>query len=200
MGFLAENCLFVEFTERTERLCNDFDCGNDDLNNFFRNRAVPFSDQRLSLTYGFVLADGTQEVVCAFSLSNHSVQTSGLSNNRRRVVNRHIPYAQQMSVYPGVLVGRLAVSKNFQRLGIGSELMRYLRLWFLGTNNKSGCCFVVLDALNQSDTIEFYLRNGFQFLYQSELEEAARLGRRKNAKIETRGMFRDLLDTSEGMR
>ena len=201
MGFLEEKCVFSELTEEVLTRCAAFDCGNDDLNAFFRERSVLFRRQRISRTYGFFIGEPKGELVGAFSLSNYAVRLGGLSNNRRRVVNRNIPYSKQLSVYPGVLIGRFGIDLRFQGLGIGSELVRYVHDWLLLLDNPAGCRFMVLDAVNQPDTLAFYLRNGFDFLYQNPEEEVLRHGYlRSDRGLATRVMFRDLLDTREGMR
>ena len=201
MGFLEEKCVFSELTEEVLAECAAFDCGNDDLNAFFRERSVLFRRQRISRTYGFFIGEAKGELVGAFSLSNYAVRLGGLSNNRRRVVNRNIPHAKQLSVYPGVLIGRFGIDLRYQGLGIGSELVRYVHDWLLLLDNPAGCRFMVLDAVNQPDTLAFYLRNGFDFLYQNPEEEGLRHGYlRPDRGLATRVMFRDLLDTREGMR
>ena len=47
MGFLLENCIISPLTQEIIDSCNKFDCGNEDLNDFFMNEAVPYAEQLL---------------------------------------------------------------------------------------------------------------------------------------------------------
>lgn len=105
--------------------------------------------------------------------------------------------------YPGVLVGRLAVSSNYSGAGIGSEVLDFIKMWFLDKNNKTGCRFAIVDAKNQPNILRIYERNGFKSLFPREIDEAIQNRqrtrefeeRKKNPRcLRTRLMFSDLLE------
>ena len=73
-----------------------------------------------------------------------------------------------MRRYPGVLVGRLAVNQEYSHKGIGSEALLFIKQWFLSPDNKTGCRFVVVDAVNDPNVLQFYQKNGFVFLFTTE--------------------------------
>ena len=54
---------------------------------------------------------------------------------------------------------------------------------------------MVVDAYNNDRTLNFYIRNGFKFLYSNEEQERIELQIDKNEKLLTRHMFLDLLNT-----
>jgi len=87
-------------------------CG---LNDFFNNDAVNYSKQLLGKSHCFVLEENPREVVCAFSVSNDSINVGDMPGSRKRKVTGLIPHAKSMRRYPAVLIGRLGVNKNFQR-------------------------------------------------------------------------------------
>ena len=101
---------------------------------------------------------------------------------------------------PAVLVGQLAVSEDYKGLHIGDELLDAIKSWFIEPLNKTGCRYVVVDALNRPKVFDFYLRNGFKFLFATEEEEWTFLHGRRTAKegtamqpMHTRLMYFDLI-------
>ena len=103
-----------------------------------------------------------------------------------------------MRRYPGVLVGRLAVNQEYSHKGIGSEALLFIKQWFLYPDNKTGCRFVVVDAVNDPNVLQFYQKNGFIFLFTSEEQEFIYTGGKKGEPVEldTRLMYFDLMDLS----
>lgn len=98
--------------------------------------------------------------------------------------------------YPGVLIGRLGVNVEFARLGIGSEILDFIKGWFFSSTNKTGCRFVIVDAVNNPSIISFYQKNGFKMLFSSEQQETIyTLGKQYvTIKLDTRLMYYDLLN------
>ena len=98
--------------------------------------------------------------------------------------------------YPGVLIGRLAVSRDFAGKGIGSEALQFIKGWFFSSTNKTGCRFVIVDAVNEPQVISFYEKNGFRTLFSTEEQEFLYTGGKKGQPISlsTRLMYYDLLE------
>jgi GNAT superfamily N-acetyltransferase len=63
---------------------------------------------------------------------------------------------------------------KYQSQGIGTEIMDYIKGYFLD-NNKTGCRFIIVDALNNPRTIKFYKNNGFDFLTTEDINDESRL-------------------------
>ena len=70
---------------------------------------------------------------------------------------------KEISAYPAAKIGRFAVDEEFQRSGYGTQILHLIIMGFL-TNNKTGCQFVTVDALNNLETLHFYEKNGFSFV------------------------------------
>ena len=95
--------------------------------------------------------------------------------------------------FPAVLIGRLGTSKDFAGRGYGSAIMDFIKVLFR-TNNRTGCRFLIVDALNRPDTLRFYERNGFQYLINDERLEAKYMGIGVgHLPLNTRLMYFDLL-------
>lgn len=196
MGFLDEHCLFHELTDEKISASKPFYCGNNDLDDFFHEDVTKFSYNLMGKSYCFVLEDDPSIIVCAFTVSNDSIRVYDLPRSRRDYM-KHMTH-KHMRRYPGVLVGRLAVNQDYSHKGIGSEALLFIKQWFLSPDNKTGCRFVVVDAVNDPDVLEFYQKNGFVFLFTSEEQEFIYTGGRKGERVEldTRLMYFDLMDLS----
>ena len=76
--------------------------------------------------------------------------------------------------------------------------MDFIKAWFRSDENKTGCRFIIVDAINKSEVIHYYQKNNFKFLYSSEINEARALG--INVKmlgekpLHTHLMYFDLID------
>jgi len=106
---LTKDCERIELSQ-TDLIYN-FDCGDQDLNDFFNSEALLYQKERLSKTFYFRHKQ-TQKIVCAFSLSADSVKTFLLTNNRRRKVKEMLPHEKSLQSYPAMLIGRLGVWKK----------------------------------------------------------------------------------------
>lgn len=69
--------------------------------------------------------------------------------------------------YPGVLVGRLAVATKFSNKGIGSEVLDFIKMWFLDDANKTGCRFAIVDA-KTNPMFYAFMRKTISRLYSLE--------------------------------
>lgn len=194
MGFLLDKCSFSVLDEITIRSSIPFSCGNEDLDEFFRSDAPLFSKQLLGKSYCFRLDENDRVIVCAFTVSNDSIRVDISPNSRGKKVQKSIPYTKQMRRYPGVLIGRLGINVEFKHQGIGTDLMEFIKSWFLDAGNKTGCRFLIVDAYNEDIPLGYYQKNGFKFLFSSENQEAESTGWNKNVKLKTRLMYFDLID------
>lgn len=193
MGFLLDQCSFSLLNEDVIAGCRPFSCGNTDLDEFFWHDAPAYSKQMLGKSYCFRLDDDPSVIVCAFSLSNDSIRVDMLPNNREKKVQKNIPHSKQMRRYPGVLIGRLGINVDFAHRGIGSELMNFIKSWFIDAGNKTGCRFLIVDAYNEEIPLRYYQKNDFTFLFSSESQEAENTGFDKRTKLRTRLMYFDLI-------
>jgi GNAT superfamily N-acetyltransferase len=76
------------------------------------------------------------------------------------------------SAFPAVKLGRLAVDVEFQRNRYGTKILNYIYMNCL--DNKTGCQFITVDALNNKDTLRFYGKNGFSFVTLADYNKQSR--------------------------
>jgi GNAT superfamily N-acetyltransferase len=92
--------------------------------------------------------------------------------------------------YPSVKIGRLGVDKKYDGSGLGSDLLDFIKDWFIDGQNKTGCRFILVDAYNIPRVLSFYQKNKFEFLMDEERE--AKYSKKKVSELKTRLMFFDL--------
>ena len=195
---MLEQCDFMELTEEVLQQCKGFTCKDEDITEFFTQDYADYAYQLLGKSYCFVKPD-TSEIVCAFTVANSSVKVDSLPSNLRNKLNRKIPNAKRRPQYPAVLVGQLAVSDLFSGHHVGDELLDFIKSWFIDPLNKTGCRYVIVDAVNHQKVFEYYQRNGFKFLFSSDEEEWTFLHNKGQASttpiepMKTRLMYFDLI-------
>ena len=193
MKFLESSCSFEVLDEELINSTKLFECSNLDLNDFFQNDCIAFANELMGKTYCFTLDSDTKNIVCSFTISNDSIKTSILPNARKKKVLKNIPSQKRFKSYPAVLIGRLGVSKKFTSLGIGTELLNFIKSWFIERDNKTGCRFIIVDSYNTNEALNFYKKNGFNFLFSSEEQEKTATDVSNDSQIKTRLMYFDLI-------
>lgn len=193
--FLSSQCFFCELTDDLLSTCQPFSCGNEDLDDFFTNDATRYAYYLMGKSYCFRKNDDPTKIVCAFTVSNDSIRIYDLPRSRKDYMKSLTHHEKPLRRYPGILIGRLGVNKDFCGKGIGSEVIDFIKGWFMSHDNKSGCRFVIVDAINAPEVISFYQKNGFQPLFTSEEQEFLYTGGKKGQQIKmaTRLMYFDLL-------
>ena len=205
MAFLEENCVLNILTDGILSECHPFVCGDDDMDEFFQKDALDYTRYRMGKSYCFRMKDVFQTIVACFTVSNDSIRIYDLPSSRRNAMWGITNREKMLTRYPGVLVARLAVASQFSGKGVGSEVLDFIRMWFLDESNKTGCRFAIVDAKNEPDVLRFYEHNGFKPLFPREIDEdfytkppkddEEREKRMKHPrKLRTRLMFSDLLD------
>lgn len=148
-----------------------FDCGDDDLNEFFAKDSIIAGKELLSVTY---IAEQDNNVIAFFSVSNDSIKKEILPKSKYKKISKEIPHEKRYSSLPAVKIGRLATCKMTQKKGIGKSLLDFIKVWFT-VGNKTGCRFVIVDAYNKPDIIKFYKNNDFDFLIEDDKSSETRL-------------------------
>jgi len=189
---LERDCLFAVFNKSVLSKECSFDCGDYDLNDFFKNDAVNYAEQLLGRSYYFE-CKASKDIVSLFTVSNASIRVSDLPNNSKRKLGKEIPWVKQGRNYPAVLVGRLGVSLKYKSIGIGSQMLDFIKAWFVSDKNKTGCRFIIVDAYNNPKSCEFYIKNGFSFLFKDEFVEKTYNSISANERLKTRLMYFDLI-------
>lgn len=170
-----------------------FSCGNEDLDGFFFHDAVSYAENLFGKSYCYTTEGDKNEIVCAFTVSNASIFTRWLPNSRKKKVGKLVPHVKQDLIFPAVLIGRLGISIKYQHLHLGSEVLDFIKAWFVEPNNKTGCRYLVVDAYNTEVPLAFYKKNGFDFIFSTEEQEKNYRQIISDSPLKTRLMFFDLI-------
>jgi ribosomal protein S18 acetylase RimI-like enzyme len=190
MIVLRQQCDLVALSP--EQPIVGFDCGDDDLNDFFNSDAIKYQSQLLGQTYFFRHCE-TWQIVCAFSLSPDSLKMTWLPGSRRKKVRELVPREKPLQSYPAFLIGRLGVAIDFGGQGIGSQLLEFIK-YFCSITYPNLCRFLLVDAYNVPTVLQFYRKNGFDTVFSTEEQEQNYY--KKSNKVEsllTRFMFYDMI-------
>jgi len=165
------NWISEKLSEEGYSITKGFDCGDNDLNEFFQKDALEHKKELLTETYLLKMAieENEKSIPVAFiSFCNDAIQ---LSKKKRGKI---LPSKKQYKYLPGVKIARLGVDKGLQRKNIGTLFINMAKQLFL-MDNRTGCRFMTVDAYNIARVIEFYKKNDFQFLSSEDSNKDTRI-------------------------
>lgn len=155
-----------------------FDCEDADINEFLQQDALNYQLQRIANTYLFL--ENNEEIVAFFSISNDCLNDLGADKGYTNTIwNRlhrkiFLPNDKRIRLYPAIKIGRLGVSKSYQKNGLAYQLMDFIKGWTL-YDHKPGCRLLLLDAYNKERQIKYYQRNGFNLLLDEDACDRTRI-------------------------
>lgn len=157
-----------------------FGCKNADLEDFLFHDAKVYAKY---LRYTTFLVESSDIIVAYYSLANDAIQLGAfqddidlLNDIRKSIASNDVDFGRYIlsqRTFPAVKIGRLAVNEEFQNRGYGTDILELLVMSFI-KNNKTGCQFITVDAINQHKTTRFYEKNGFQYVTLSDIGKKSR--------------------------
>lgn len=162
---------------------------------FLKKDSLAYDKDLMGKTYCWLDNNDNTKIVCMVTVANAGIQTTHLRNNPRRKIDKLIAHNKHGRSYPAALIGRIGVSVDFQSPGyrIGQQMMAFLKEWFSGDDNKTGCRFLIVDAMNTEHTLKYYERNGFKPLFPRIDDEKEFYGIPSSEDLRTRMYYCDLL-------
>ena len=148
----------------------EFDCGDDDLNEFLLVDAKPCLN--LSIANTFILEDDGR-IVAYFCLLNDKISRTEITGSRWKKIKGRFPKSKQFRSYPCIKIGRFAVSIDYHGKNIGSDLMDMIKDFLLKEQSSSAFRYITVDAYLSA--IHFYEKNGFVQLNEKDENEHTRL-------------------------
>lgn len=192
---LLTECDIIRATPERLKQCKPFSCNDEDLDEFFAKDCLVNQRKLLGKTYLFCLKNSPDTIVTAFSLSNDSIRlTNRLTDEyKEQFLEDTDLHDKSLKRFPAVLIGRLGTNSKYAGKGYGSAIMDFIKVLFR-TNNRTGCRFLIVDALNRPETLHYYEKNGFNYLIADERLEAKYMGIGVGRlPLNTRLMYFDLL-------
>jgi hypothetical protein len=121
-----------------------FDCGDEEINDFFHNDALPHTQELMAESYCFEIEN---RPIALVSIQNDSIHFSDEENKERINFGHviHLPFSKRYKTIPAIKLGRLGVHKDYNRSGIGSNLLECCKFMFVN-ENRTGCRLIVVDS------------------------------------------------------
>lgn len=140
--------------------CHDdiaaFDCGDPDLNDYFRNDSINYRSELMTQTYCFHREGETQkEAVALIDFCNDSLARNLIPKCNIKQINHQ---KRGYKSFPALKITRLGVDAAMHGHCIGTLLLCAAKEFFT-TDNRTGCRFLTVDAYR--DAQGFYIRNDF---------------------------------------
>ena len=148
-----------------DHVIGEFDCGNQDLNDFLMNDSKHYQQKLLSVTY---VLETDDKIAGYFSVLNDKISIAESDKATWRKIKSVFRHSKHRADYPAVKVGKLAIDLRYQRMDLGSNILDFIKLMFLN-NNRTGCAFITVDALR--DALPFYLKNNFKQMTKEFIDE-----------------------------
>ncbi len=139
-----------------------FDCGSEPLNLYLKQTARQHAARGISQTYVLVAEDSAEpkRILGFFSLNLCQVLSESLTPEEAKRLPRKVP---------GVRLGRLAVAKEQQRRGLGTQLLIGAMTRFMEIHQRAGGIGLFVDAKDDAAK-RYYERFGFVPLASNPLE------------------------------
>lgn len=141
-------------------LLQSFDCGEEDLNDYFRNDAIHHKNELITQTYYISSTEDSSFPIALIDFCNDSLKIKKIEEYQSLFSVK--PYPS----FPAVKITRIGVARELQSQNIGTYALNMVKQMFT-TNNRTGCRFLTVDAYNNSRTLNFYRNNGFQNIKQT---------------------------------
>jgi GNAT superfamily N-acetyltransferase len=156
-----------------------FDCDNSELNGFLFEDAKTHLNERIAVTYLYM---DKGKIMAYWCYLNDKVTVGDIGNDDAFFKRIGMLFGKEIKTkeyksFPAVKIGRLAVSKEYNGKGLGSDILRFTKQLFV-YRNRTGCRFITVDAF--ADSVGFYEKNDFKFMSG------------KDRKGKTRQMYYDL--------
>lgn len=150
-----------------KEICDLFDCGDDDLNEYFLVDAALHREELLSQTYYLHLSKYPDLVLALLDFCNDAVH---LGQYKGKI---NIDPVKQYRHIPAVKLTRFGVQKEFQGNNIGTKALNMVKKFFV-TDNRTGCRCLTVDAYNEPRVLNFYTKNGFKPLTEKDKNKKSR--------------------------
>lgn len=127
---------------------DNFDCGEPTLDEWLKKRAAKNNASDASRC--FVLCDDNQ-VIGYYCLSAGAINRESAPKAMRRNMPESLPV---------LVLGRLAIDKNFHNKGLGSALLRDAMIRSVSISHDLGVFAILIHALSD-EAKQFYISRGF---------------------------------------
>lgn len=161
---IKENYYFETLTE--EHDLSDFDCGDEDLNNFLKDDALAQQNEKLNVTK-LVMCDG--KIIGYTSLLTDTLKLKNIKDEKLRLkIKGKLGVTSKNREISAVKIGRFAIDKRYSGKGIGSHILDNI-LANLKKISENDVVFRFIIVEGYAKAFNFYVvKNGFISLEKDE--------------------------------
>lgn len=144
-----------------------FDCGDSDLNEYFRVDNVQYRKELMTQSYCFYRVGQSQrDAVALVDFCNDSLARNFITKKSKKEIHHQ---KRGYKSFPALKITRLGVDKDIQHAGVGKSLLTVIKHFFV-SDNRTGCRFLTVDAYRCVK--DFYIANGFieAFIPEEDLD------------------------------
>lgn len=137
----------------------EFNCGDEDLNDFILADASLYYKVRLATSY--VLENKENgDIIGYFSIAHDRISLTDFPSNSayNRFRKQFFAQGKMFKSYPALKICRLATSLKYHNEGLGTMIINMIIASYKH-DNKAGCRFITVDAY--SKVLDFYYKQGF---------------------------------------
>lgn len=129
----------------------DFDCGEKELNHYLQVMASQHTKKGISRTFVLIEASNPESIIGFITLSACEIKAESLPH----------PYSKKFPLkVSGAKIGRLAIKKEFQKQGLGNQLMVFAMHQAIIVHQSIGLTGMMVDAKSEQAK-EYYQQYGF---------------------------------------
>jgi GNAT superfamily N-acetyltransferase len=136
-----------------------FTCGNSRLDSYLRTQASQDMRRKANAVFVLVPAETPGEIAGYFTLCAYGISPGTVLESARKYILRY-------PLVSATLIGRLAIAKKHQGMGLGSDLLARALQKALENASVVGSSMVVVDAIDEK-AVRFYQAHGFLKLPES---------------------------------
>ena len=140
---------------------SDFNCSDDDLNDFFKSDAAWYHEQNLAATH---VVCSENDIVAFFTLTADCLHKQRISPDDAVENFQHLKY-------PALKIARLAANLPYQKSGVGTWCMKKIFVVSSRLTKIAAFRFITVDAKLTNDVWRFYSRFGFRQVPTRQTED-----------------------------
>lgn len=157
---IKEKYHFENLTEDHD--LSEFDCGDDDLNDFLKNDALKQQKSRLNVTK-LILYD--RKIIGYVSLLTDTLVLKNIQDEKIQLnIKNQLEIKSKNKNISAVKIGRLTLDEKYSGKGLGSHILRNILTNLKIISEKEiGFRFIIVEGYAKS--FNFYVvKNGFEYL------------------------------------
>lgn len=155
MTKIPTNQLYIRELKHEDDL-SKFNSSSSDLNDFLKNDALRYHKKMIGKTFVCIYKD---EIIAYMTLLTDSIRVREIQDiDREEEI--------QVSYYPAMKIGRLAVDNQFEGKGVGTFLLKAAVGKAIELSKHVACRFIILDSKRES--IGFYKKHFFKLIKKYE--------------------------------